>query len=280
MSNNGLYTIEFSGKCIEIGYNNQEAESLADFLFCDLKAQNENSPRTRYDIIVTGRQPKVSLWQGDKKLYFGKSKYKLAYMLVNEIIYDCIVDYEKGHALHAGSLSYNGHGILVPGKSGSGKSTLVAWLASKGLNYLTDELVFVNKDGKIKPFTRPISLKMPNVSLISSFIDMNPEKLIHDPQGMMIAHRNINPKFHPDRPSLSLILFPHFQDNARTEITKLSSARSCFQLMECYVNARNQRNGFNDLAKLTRQAESYQVTYGTFDGLFECLKDSIPYLRH
>ena len=281
MSGSGSYTIGFSGQFIEIGYNNPAAKSLAEFLFCDLHAENSHSSRARYDIIFAGKQPKISLWRGDKKLYFGESKYKLAYILINEVIYECIVDYKKGHALHAGALSCNGHGVLVPGTSGSGKSTLVAWLTSKGLNYLTDELVFLAENGEIEPFTRPISLKTPDLSLLSSFVDLDPEMHIHDPHGMMIAHRNINAEFSLSRPALSLILFPKFKPGALTEITKLSSARSCFRLMECYVNARNvEGHGFNDLAGLIRQADSYQVTYGSFEGLYESLQRFLPGQHH
>ena len=283
MSNNGSYTVGFSGQCIEIGYNSPEARSLAEFLFCDLLTESAHPPRARYDILVVGNPSQISLWQGNKKLYFGESKYKPAYMLINEVIYHCIVDYSKGHAVHAGALSSHDQGILVPGKSGSGKSTFTAWLASKGLHYLSDELVFISENGNLHPFTRPLSLKNPDHSLLSTFIDLNVEqdKLINEPRGVMIPHRLIQPDFRPGTPPLSLILFTHFQPGAEIEITPLSSARSCFQLMECHVNTRNiSGHGFNDLAELTRQTEAYQLTYGSFDGLFERLQPILSRLPH
>ncbi len=273
MGGNGSYTIGFSGQYVEIGFNCPAAGALAEFLCRDLLARSETQPRVRYDILVVGRQPKVSLWHGDKRLYFGESKYKLAYTLVNEIIYQCIVDYSKGHAVHAGALSCQNRGILVPGKSGSGKSTLVAWLASKGLNYLSDELVFITENGTMLPFTRPVSLKSPDISLLDSFVDLEQGELINDPEGMMIPHRWINPDFRPDTPPVSLILFPHYQYGVETEITKLSSARACFQLMECHVNVRNIGGQWlGNLAGLAKQTAAYQVTYGCFDGLFELLQ--------
>lgn len=273
MSGNGSYTIGFSGQYVEIGFNCPAAGAMVEFLCRDLFTRSETLPGVRYDIIVVGRQPKVSLWQGDKRLYFGESRYKLAYTLINEIIYQCIVDYSNGHAIHAGALSCQGRGILFPGKSGSGKSTLVAWLASKGLNYLSDELVFVTENGKIIPFTRPVSLKSPDISLLSSFVDLEQGDFISDPEGMMIPHRLINPDFHPATPAVSLILFPCYQYGGETEITKLSSARTCLQLMECHVNAKNiGGNWLGNLAGLTKQTAAYQVTYGCFDGLFESLQ--------
>jgi len=44
---------------------------------------------------------------------------------------------------HAAALAWQGRGLLLPGKISAGKTTLTAWLLSRGLDYLTDELVFI-----------------------------------------------------------------------------------------------------------------------------------------
>jgi len=273
MSNNGTYIAGFSGLNIEIGYNNPDAKLLIDFLLGDLQAEPSLVPEIRYDVLVVGRPPKVSLWQGDKLLYFGNSKYTLAYILINEMIYRFIVDHKADLAIHAAALSYSNTGILIPGKSGSGKSTLAAWLTSNGFNYLTDELIFLSKNGVIKPLIRPISLHSDSVSALDDLLNPVKEQILAGQSGIMVPHLVLNTNHVPCTPVVSRILFPEYKHGFGVELTKLSSAKSCFKLIECHVNARNMPDhGFGQLAALTRQTKSYQLTYGGFDGLLDRLR--------
>ncbi|HXF43067.1 MAG TPA: hypothetical protein VNK26_04940 [Pyrinomonadaceae bacterium] len=61
--------------------------------------------------------------------------------------------------IHSGVVSINGKAILLPGDSYSGKSTLTAELVSKGAEYLSDEYAVLDKEGKVHPFDRDISLR-------------------------------------------------------------------------------------------------------------------------
>ncbi|MFQ5485207.1 MAG: hypothetical protein ACE5DO_07720 [Desulfobacterales bacterium] len=273
MSNNGTCIAGFAGQNIEIGYNNLEAKLLIDFLLGDLQVESSVAADTRYDVLVVGRPPKVSLWQGDKQLYFGNSKHTLAYILINEMIHRFIVDHKADLAIHAAAFSCNNTGILIPGKSGSGKSTLAAWLTAKGFNYLTDELIFLSNNGVIKPLIRPISLHYDSLSAVDDLVDPDEAQVLAGQRGVMVSHRVLNTSHVPCTPVLSRILFPKYQHGFGVELKKLSSAKSCFKLIECHVNARNMPgHGFGQLAALTRQTESYQLTYGGFDGLFDRLR--------
>jgi len=273
MSHDGTYIAGFSGLNIEIGYNNPDAKFLIDFLLCDLQREPSKAASVRYDVLVVGKPPKVSLWQGDKQLYFGDSKHTLAYILINEMIYRFIVDHKADLAIHAAALSSNNAGILIPGKSGSGKSTLAAWLTSKGFNYLTDELIFLSNNGVIKPLTRPISLHSDAVSALDALVGPDKEQILAGQRGIMVPHRVLNTNHVPCMPVLSRILFPEYQHGFGVELKKISSAKSCFKLIECHANARNMPDhGFGQLAALTRKTESYQLTYGGFDGLLDTLR--------
>lgn len=272
MSNRGTYIAGFSGLNIEIGYNNLDAKFLIDFLLADLQVEPSLAADTRYDVLVVGRPPKISLWQGDNQLYFGDSKYDLAYILINEMIYRFIVDHKADLAIHTAALSCSNTGILIPGKSGSGKSTLAAWLISKGFNYLTDELIFLSNNGVITPLTRPISLHSDAVSALDGLVGLDKGQILAGQSGIMVPHRILNTNHVPCTPVLSRILFPEYQRGFGVELKKLSSAKSCFKLIECHVNARNMPNhGFGQLAALIRQTESYQLIYGGFDGLLDRL---------
>ena len=183
-------------------------------------------------------------------------------------------------AIHAAAIGSEKGGILLPGKSGSGKSTLTAWLVSRGCNYLTDELVILaGNTPHIHPFTRPLSIKTGSSSVVSSFLNFDLQKIIAGAGEFMLPHHLINKNFVPITPPLSLILFPEYIDGAATEFTQLTGALGCARLTECYVNARNiQDHGISRLADLTRNTPIYQLTYGSFDGLYELLAESFPTL--
>jgi len=61
--------------------------------------------------------------------------------------------------IHAGVVSVDGTGIVIPGTSRSGKSTLVAALVRCGATYHSDEYAVVDTDGVIEPYAKPLSLR-------------------------------------------------------------------------------------------------------------------------
>jgi len=279
MTKSDSCTVGYCDQYITINSYDPESANLINFLCCDLQTKTDAPPRAIYDLMIVGKKLLLSLRQGPKELYYGNCTFELAYTLINEIIYQCIVDNRAGHAIHAAAIGSEKGGVLLPGKSGSGKSTLTSWLVSCGCNYLTDELVILaGNDHHIYPFTRPLSLKTGSSSVLSSFLNYDPKEVVAGANGFMLPHRLLNENL-PATPPLSLILFPEYKAGTATELTKLTPALGCAKLMECYVNARNIRgHGISRLAEITRSTPIYQMTYGDFDGLHELLAESFPTL--
>jgi predicted 2-oxoglutarate/Fe(II)-dependent dioxygenase YbiX len=61
--------------------------------------------------------------------------------------------------VHAGTVGWRDHAILVPGRSMTGKSTLVAELVRRGARYYSDEYAVIDDRGRVHPYTRPLSLR-------------------------------------------------------------------------------------------------------------------------
>lgn len=61
--------------------------------------------------------------------------------------------------VHAGAVSYNGRGIVLPGVSGAGKSTLVRRLLERGATYYSDEYAVLDRAGRLLPFPCLLKLK-------------------------------------------------------------------------------------------------------------------------
>lgn len=64
--------------------------------------------------------------------------------------------------IHAGVISWHEQAILFPGRSRSGKSTLIRELLRCGAVYYSDEFAVVDAQGRVHPFARPLSLRLPS----------------------------------------------------------------------------------------------------------------------
>ena len=263
-----IYRSGFGGHSFQIECNNDAAHNIAEFLFLDFPNNVSATPEKRYNFIVSDSEPIFSLWEDDKQLYSGKSRYQLAYVLMNEVIFDCINHNNTHHALHAGAV-YNGDRcIVLPGNSGNGKSTLTSWLIMNGFQYLSDELIFLSPDGLVLPMTRPISLKV-NSSHKSWLV---PEKcnneIITGNIGSMIPHRVLNPSFEVTQPKITEIIFPQYDCDAEPVLQRISPARSMLSLLQSHVNARNlDGHGISELSSIIKKCESFSLSYSSFDDL-------------
>ncbi len=281
MIKTGCRTVGFCGQYVSISSYGAEADALLDLLCCDLTQGTITPVQAEYDVMSVGNGvPGLSLWLEGKCLFSGQCSYDLSYALINEVIYQCIVDNSAGHAIHAAAVGSEQGAVLLPGKSGSGKSTFTAWLLSRGCNYLTDELVMLAlEERRLYPFTRPLSIKSGSSEVLATFFRCDRGDLISGESGFMLPHRLLNSSFKPHSPPLSLVLFPEYREGAATEFRELSPALGCARLMECYVNARNIKgHGISQLADCTRSTPIYQLVYGKFDGMWELLNRLFPAL--
>lgn len=265
----------FGLQAIEIDCNNDDAYQLASFLFSDFSYCESDNPAITFDLISAGKQPMLSLWDGDKRLYFGESRYQLSYILMNEVIYHSIDKNNQQHAIHAGAVWKDGQCIVLPGSSGRGKSTLTTWLVKHGYQYLTDELVFLSDSGQVTPLTRPVNLKVTSTHSSWLLDEECQDQIISDNNGSMIPHRLLNPHFMAIKPNVTHVLFPEFQEGAEMVCEKISPALSSLYLMQSHVNARNLSElGIPALSNIVRNCSSYKLTYGSFQDLEIFFKSS------
>ncbi len=62
-------------------------------------------------------------------------------------------------AIHAGAVVHRGRAIVIPGPSLAGKTTLVAALVRAGTLYFSDEFAFLDDQGLVHPYPRPLAVK-------------------------------------------------------------------------------------------------------------------------
>lgn len=263
-----VYRTGFGDQVFEIECNSDDAYVIAEFLFCDFHRVASASSAKQYTIIVSGSVPMLSLWDGDKKLYSGESRYQLAYTLINEVIFHCIDTNDSHHALHAGAVCKDDRCVMLPGTSGKGKSTLTSWLVMKGFHYLTDELVFLDSTAQVLPMTRPISLKVSSSHESWLLSEDHAKEVITDKTGAMIPHRLLNPCFEPQQPRVTHVIFPEYNPDIEPCFQEISPAKSSLYLLQSHVNARNlSGHGVSELASIVKTCRSFTLTFGCFSDL-------------
>jgi hypothetical protein len=67
----------------------------------------------------------------------------------------------KALFVHAGVVGWRGRALVLPGRSRAGKSTLVQALIQAGAEYLSDEYAVIDPEGRVHPYPRDLSQRLP-----------------------------------------------------------------------------------------------------------------------
>lgn len=275
--------VSFADNSVAINYEEEHHQPLLDYLFADLDNRETTRPLSRMEIRQTDEANKTRLEQDGNKLYSGDCRATLARTLVEKTLYTLVDKDESGLAFHAAAVCSGDTGIVIPGHSGAGKSTLAVWLATRGFNYLTDELVHVPLGtNSIEAFTRPINLKQNGRQMLEDEFDIrDPEdRILKNKRLSIVPHRMINPTHRRLKPELAFIVFPRLISEGEHRLEPLSKAQAGLKLVECLVNGRNIPNhGIDEVSRIVRDVPAYMLHYTGFRTLPALLGEILPQLR-
>jgi hypothetical protein len=207
-------------------------------------------------------------------LYKGGGAAKAADLLLSQSCYHLADRSQGGVLFHAGALARPGQGtgLLLPGGIGAGKTTLTAWLLTRGLDYLTDELAFVPDGAEtMQTFARPLNLKRPARAALRGCFNFkrHADRMLSTSAGDLISPDALQPTRLAGAPGdtlVSLIIFPRYQAGSHFVWQPLSKAQAGLALMKCLVNARNlPEHGFPQISRLAKTVPAYHMTYADFD---------------
>lgn len=275
--------VSFADNSVVINYEEDAHGRLVEYLFGDLDSRETAEPLSRLHISRASKANNIRLEQDGRRLYSGESRTTLARTLVEKTLYALVDKDNSGLAFHAAAVCAGNTGVLIPGKSGAGKSTLALWLAARGFNYLTDELVHVPLDTRtIEAFTRPINLKKNGCQLLENELDIKDteDRILANNRLSIVPHRLVNPAYERRRPDISIIVFPHVVEDGEHGLELLSKAHAGLRMVECLVNGRNIPNhGFDQVSRLVRDVPAYALRYTGFETLPRLLGDILPQVR-
>lgn len=273
----------FAGSSVAVEYSGDRPARLVDFLYRHAPTDDRTPPHTRYRLLAGDESDQLVLYRDDTLICARAPEAAVAQLLLGDSSYHLACHSQGGLLFHAGTLALNGKGLLLPGEIAAGKTTLTAWLALKGLDYLTDELAFIPHGAdNIQAFTRPLNLKRPSRTVLQDHFHFegHADRILSTAHGDLVPPVLLNPTNTLSQPPVSLIVFPRYQPGSDFIMRPLSGAQAGLALMECLVNARNlPEHGFPEIARLAKTAPAYKMIYAHFDQVeeqIETLLQSLP----
>lgn len=184
--------------------------------------------------------------------------------------------------LHAAVVEKNGRAVILPAPPGSGKSTLCAALVSRGWRLLSDELTLIRpEDGMLVPLPRPISLKNASIEVMRAYQrDIVMSAPVADTTKGTVAHIKApsdSVARAGEQARAAWIVFPRYQAGAATVLAPIPRGRAFMRVAENGFNYSVMGpTGFEALAKVVGQADSFDFTYSVLDEAIAVFDGLVP----
>ncbi len=264
MSNTRWLT--FANSTVAIEYDDTPPTvKMMEFLYRHVPFDEKIPPHVTYRLAY---QDQFSLYRDNTLVYSGVDEAILAELFLGDTIYHLVDQSRDGLLFHAAALSWQGQGVLLPAASGSGKTTLTAWLLTKKLVYLTDEVVFIPQQTRLmQTFTRPLNLKRTARTALHPVFDFDryAANILSSAYADLVPPTLLGQADPLNDLPVGLIIFPCYQAESDFVWQPLSKGQAGLELMKFLVNARNlTEHGFPEIARLVREVPAFKLRYSSF----------------
>jgi HprK-related kinase A len=175
-------------------------------------------------------------------------------------------------ALHAGAVSSQGRGVILPAPPDSGKTTLVAGLTRAGFSYLSDEVALIDPaSGLLHPLPRPLAMDDGSLDAIPGLRSTLPS----DHESLMRYRFHIAPEDLRKSPvgtpcRVSHVIAPRFESGSPTTLAPMSRAETVMSLAENSFNFRRfGSRGLRALVPVVADAKCFRIRFGDLNEAVE-----------
>ena len=262
----GRRTVSFAGCSVSIACEDPESTQLVDWLFDQLESDPALPRRARFRLGYDARAAEFALFRDRVLEYRGPCRGTAAAMLLDRVVHELAEGERDGLLLHAGCVARCGRALLIPGASGAGKTTLTAWLAARGFDYLSDELIFLaNGATRVEALRRPLNVKRPIPAAMEALLASGDSRTIAlTPDGFLASPRLFPGASHAAE--IDAIVFPAYRPGAALDMVPVSAARTAMLLLGSLVNARRLPEcGVEEASRVARRVPACALTWGDLD---------------
>lgn len=220
------------------------------------------APTEWYSVVDIPAAPEEAhaVYVGDQRLLFSSDRDRMTDILLWHLNQRVMAETRSSVAVHAGVVSLNGRGVVIPGDADAGKSTLVAALVADGFDYLSDEGAMLDLvTGEVCPYPRAISLQPGSWPLVP---DVRP----HDHPGYRATRQwyvqptSIRPDVIGPRCSVAAIVVPQRTPGTAAALRPLGRAATVRLLAKRATNLGDLgEKGFHALVTAVRDARCGQL---------------------
>jgi hypothetical protein len=148
--------------------------------------------------------------------------------------------------VHAGVVGWRGRAVILPGPSRSGKSELVRALLRLGATYYSDEYAIIGPTGEVEPYLRPLSIRRNGAG--------QPHTITPEQLGAQAGAAPL---------PIGLLLFSHYDPDARWQPRRLSPAEAAMGLISNAVSAQiSPQLVLRQLSALSRLVPAFETPRG------------------
>lgn len=204
----------------------------------------------------------LCLYRGRELLRLGDSDAHTAGVLLSLTCHDLAERARDGIAIHAAAVALAGRGVLLPGRPEAGKTTLAAWLASRGFDYLTDELAFVpDATALVIGLVRPLNVR-PASRFAWQAAAPTRSGLVLEGNDFDLVHPSLLGRSPLEPVPLSAVILPQHDPGRPSALRAIGRAEAAFLLLGCITNGAGlPDHGLAALTRLTRCVTTHQLRY-------------------
>lgn len=261
--------VAFAGSAVALEWEGEDAAGIAALLFAAMGAADPGGdPVAATYRCGPGRAPGLlALHRDGIVLWEGEDPAVAAEAWLAAMLHDLAANSRGGLLFHAAALAGPRGALVLPGGSGVGKSTLTLWLATQGLGYRTDEMVYAPElTAEALPCARPLCLTRGSREALAAVFDVEacPGDLLAYHAGWIVPAHLLDPAAGGDALPWGLTVFPRYAAGAALSLEPVSKAQAGMELMQCLVNARNlPEHGLPWVRRLAAAAPAYRLRYGS-----------------
>lgn len=168
-------------------------------------------------------------------------------------------------SLHAGAVSWDDTGIVLPAPPDSGKTTLVAGLTRAGFSYLTDEAALIDPiTGELHPYPRALWFEPPTLQLFPEVRrSLPPDCRVEGRSHYQVSPDDLRPGAVGGPCRIRYVIAPRYAKGSSTFLEPISRAAGVHTLAK---NAFNFEDfgalALSALAEIVRGADCYRLSIG------------------
>ena len=232
-------------------------------LFAGFASAASNERRIVYKLRRPTADPNYEIFTDGELLHAGIDAGSLVDWLIFDVGRRAYASSHPFVVLHAGVVSLNGRGIILPAPQEHGKSTLTTALVRAGFGFLSDEAAPIDpRTGTVEPFPRPILLSPRSLALFPGMAEGLPgEYERFRNYRYHLTGEDVRIGSHAGSCPIDLIVAPRYEPHAATELESLSAA-DCLRLLldQCLNPYRIEGQAIQALANVVEGSRRFRLT--------------------